>query len=129
TWVSFTDDEYLERVWQIRSTAGALARRRSRRGQENPVRLFVERNRACPAFGRDVFGDLPLSAGLLHDGQGAISVRAEGITRPWIECPAVGSRTDGRGRDDFSGVGIGYRHDPVAAHGEELAILRVDRQA
>src|SRR5262245_54233189 len=90
------------------------------------MRLVIERYSTRSSLGRHVFGDFPLPTRLLDDGERAVSVRTEGITRGWIEGAPVGSSANGRCCEYLSRVRIGDRHHAIAADREEFPVRRVD---
>ena len=88
--------------------------------------LLIEGYCTSPALRGEVLHDLPLTGCFVHYRESAVSVGTECITGARIEGSAVGSLTDGRRRQDSSGVGIGDGHESVTADGKQPAILGVD---
>ena len=94
--------------------------------------LLIEGYCTSPALRGEVLHDLPLTGCFVHYRESAVSVGTECITGAGIEGSAVGSLTDGRRRQDSSGVGIGdgdLGHAVQPRLGDQLLVVAPRRQA
>jgi hypothetical protein len=82
-------------------------------GQIEFVCLGIDRHGAGATLGRDGLGHFVLAGALVHDGQRAFAVGAEGESRAGVEARAVGALPDRESSDDFASIGIGDGHDLV----------------
>src|SRR5215467_11630400 len=112
---SLSDNQYFEGVGQVRRTSTGSRLSDGCCWRVYAMCLLVDRDRPRATLGRDVFDDVVLAAGLLNDRQCAVAVGADGVAGAWIERNAVGSGADRERRDHSPFVGIGNRHDAVAA--------------